>query len=316
MFEKFRTKVEERLKSKEKVAVARQGPSFRIKKVRKAQAGFGKSGEEKMANLRRVREEVFGWKFEDERQKLVRDFLVKFHFQSLSEKEKLKIHENGKHSENTRKPATLSEETFSRLKFKKLVIVFNSVQTASIQPNKDASFALNKNVISDKDAKNVLVIEFEGVLGFVRVSNKGAVEFVFLKHLKSLFKKLKKQFHLVVVFRRRHALEFFRKMMEFVKKFDHLVKVFAVVRNPFEKQAQAERSKVKLGNYSKFGTKDARRRTTANAKKTFTGELIIDVREIEKLFPVHKKLLFVSSLKKDLNSHSKSGSIWRKSLLT
>ena len=274
--------------------------------MRLGNGAIGRLEQKGRVNLGGVREEILNWKFEDDRRSAVRDCMLKFHFPTMLHSDKLKILDNHKEGDKPRKSMSVSEETFSRLKFKRVLVVAHSVQSPADHPHKDPSLASSKNAILPEDPRNVLIFEFEGVLGLARVSSKGLTELVVLKNLKSLFKKLNKYFHIVVVFRRRNSPEFYRKIMDFAKKFEHLVKAFAVVRNPFEKPGSGERPKVKLGSYGKFGSKEARRRTVTATKKMPSGQLIVDMAEVERLFPAQMKLLFVSSLKKDLGSYAKS----------
>lgn len=308
MFAKFKSRAKQRLKSKE--LATRKSPGFRIKKLARMQNRIARKAPEQYANLRGIKREILNLHFDDAETNKVKESLLKLHFQALAKPEKVSVEKAQKKSPAPAKPIVMSEEQYTKLKLKKLVVIYSSV-TAKGKPGLPHSQALPGRLAArEGDSKEVLVIEFDGVLGSIRESKKGWAELTCVKNLKGLFSRLKQYFHVAVVFRRRNLNGFYRKVLDFVKKVDHAVEVLAVVRSPLDRETARERSKVKLG---KFPNPPRCSRKQLGAKKVTGEELFVDTREIENFFAASKKVAIVTALGKDLQKLSKGRerALWR-----
>lgn len=261
-------------------------------------------------NLKKFKEKIENFNFDDAYQNEIKNIFLKSHFLNIIKQRKVKISENKKEIEKIEKPKKMSKETYQKLNSKKLTIIYNSIQKRPENLKNEISFHTNKKDISQDDPKDILIIEFEGILGYTRTNEKGFVEFIYLKNLANFFKKLKKHYHLVIIFKRRNASDYYKKIMEFVNKFDHFVKVFAAMISLKDLSKLEEKSKVKLGSFMKMTPRECRKISELNIKAKVINEMFIDIKEIEFLFPENKKFLFFSTLNKDFGNCEKGKSIY------
>jgi hypothetical protein len=296
-----KVKPQNKKKSVEKNTKIIKNTKFRISKLKKIRNSISNTSIKRLINLSEFKKSILSLNYDDNIKDEIKKILLKSHFLNIIKQRKVKLIENKKESEKPKKLKKMSEETYLKLKTRKLTIVYNTIQRRPNNLKNDISFHNNKNYVSEDDFKDILVIDFEGVLGYTRTNEKGYIEFIYLKNLAVFFKKLKKHYHIVVIFKRINKSDYYRKIMDFIQKFDNFVKVFAVVLNLKDKNKNEENLKVKIGSFSRMTPKDSRKMANLSNKPKVINELFVDIKDIEQLFPKNKKIVFFSTLNKDIN---------------
>ena len=156
-----------------------------------------------------------------------------------------------------------------------------------------------KHLGSGKKAKNVLVVEFEGTVGYVRRTEKGYLEVLHIQHLNLFLKKLAKHFQVVLVFEKQSSSAFFSKIMDLCGKLIAHVAIFAVSQPRFAKKTDLLKAKIKAAA-PRLAKRHMRQSRKSNMLSNDSVKMFLDIAEIESFFHECAKYVIFSPVDKDV----------------
>lgn len=262
-------------------------PNFRIKKVFpsqiKSQAPNLKKLKFEFSNLREAKKKLKNLSGEFKSDSLNSEiFESHFKLGGLGKNRSQLRHSSKSKIFSKRQKGKMTEEQFMKMKNQDVVVVWNNIKDRVLDPR-----------------KQILVIEFEGTIGYARRGAKGYLEILHIQHIGLFLKKLSRHFHLVLVYEGNGSSGFFHKIMQLSSDLASYIAVFAVSQPKFGKKTDLLRAKIKAG-VARLNKKQKR-----NSKKILEGgagsmKMFLDVSEIEKVFPESCKIVFFSAVDKDV----------------
>lgn len=296
MFKKKLSKIDKKERKFSKKSLIK--PSFRIKNINpKNRSNILNKKKFLFINLKSIKQKICSLRNRLDPQISLHEKLFKFHFNDLDDKVK-ELNNVDNFYVNKVNNLKINECTFNKIKTNKLIVVSYSLEIKTMEIHKNSKLKLLK------DKKMILIIEFDGTLGYFYCNDKGYIDILYLQNLKCFFKKLSKYFDLVVVFKRKENSAFFKKMTKFINEFESFIKVFAV--SPNDKNINIFREKYLL----KFHKGKKKNNESKILKKLFTKKkrdykLFINLDPIEKLFNKKKPIIIFSPIDLDLTNLDK-----------
>ena len=156
-----------------------------------------------------------------------------------------------------------------------------------------------KHLGTGKKAKSVIIIEFEGTVGYVRRTEKGYLEVLHIQHLNLFLKKLAKHFQVVLLFEKQSTSAFFSKIMDLCGKLTAHVAIFAVSQPRFHKKTDLLKAKIKAAA-PRLAKRYMRNSRKNNLLSNQSVKMFLDIAEIESFFHESAKYVIFSPVDKDV----------------
>lgn len=274
--------------------------TFRItrlsKPVKKKENLYKKLQKQEYTDLAAVRQRILSLSRKERPQSSLLSVLVKSLFKGVRERAETSANKENEQS-NKASDFKISEEAFLKAKNKQLTVIYHSAELKKQRPKAN----------SRPSRKSVLVIEFDGTIGYFKCNDKGFIELVQIQNLSLLFRKLKRYFDVVVVFRRRNNNAFFKRVMSFVAEFKFSVALFAVVNANDDGYCLKSALNQKYSRAAKKLKGNAvTKKLQLKAKKS--KELFVNLRVVERFFKKGAPMIILSTLKLNFANYShKSG---------
>lgn len=176
----------------------------------------------------------------------------------------------------------MTEDQFNKKKKQKFFIVQNNFKPDPLNSTN----------------KKILFIDFEGTIGFSIRSHKGYINFYLLENISIFFKKLHKMFYFVVNFHKKDSNGFYKKMMDVINIINEYVSVFTITDLSTQTKKKiitnSDKSKKKCIKKEKVKT------STINKSSIKNSIEIINISEIEKIFPNSTSIIFFCPFNRDV----------------